>query len=238
MSKSKESGAIEEDEAFHAVGQLLDSLLSDMLTKRTDVKEKKRPARFTAEQKEVLEKTFAVEQFVKGARMATLRQEVGLSKEQVSKWFMQRRALERKKKKVESSTVTVIANVSQVTTTEGAGKDEKKRALFTAQQMQKLESAFAEEQFIRGARLASLVQEVVPRDDLRAHVRALAEEIAANAPLAVQVIKRTVNFRAEQGMAEALRFEAASASPLFVSDDMAKGYKAMAAKEDPGFEGK
>ena len=100
VSKSKESGAIEEDEAFHAVGQLLDSLLSDMLTKRTDVKEKKRPARFTAEQKEVLEKTFAVEQFVKGARMATLRQEVGLSKEQVSMWFMQRRALERKRKKV------------------------------------------------------------------------------------------------------------------------------------------
>ena len=120
VSKSKESGAIEEDEAFHVVGQLLDSLLLDMLTKRTDVKEKKRPARFTAEQKEVLEKTFAVEQFVKGARMATLRQEVGLSKEQVSKWFMQRRALERKKKKVESSTVTVIANVSKVTTTEGA----------------------------------------------------------------------------------------------------------------------
>ncbi|MGH0029986.1 MAG: enoyl-CoA hydratase/isomerase family protein [Myxococcota bacterium] len=83
-----------------------------------------------------------------------------------------------------------------------------------------------------------IVQEVVPRDDLLHHVRRLAEEIAANAPLAVQVIKRTVNFRAEQGMAEALRFEAASASPLFVSDDMAKGYKAMAAKEDPGFEGK
>ena len=122
VSKSKESGAIEEDEAFHVVGQLLDSLLSDMLTKRTDVKEKKKPARFTAEQKEVLEKTFAVDQFVKGARMATLRQEVGLSKEQVSKWFMQRRALERKRKKVESSTVTVIANVSKVTTTEGAGR--------------------------------------------------------------------------------------------------------------------
>ena len=160
VSKSKESGAIEQDEAFHVVGQLLDSLLSDMLTKRTDVKDKKRPSRFTAEQKEVLEKTFAVDQFVKGARMATLRQEVGLSKEQVSKWFMQRRALERKKKKVESSTVTVIANVSKVTTTEGAGKDKKKRTLFTAQQTQKLESAFAEEQFIRGARLASLVQEV------------------------------------------------------------------------------
>jgi len=83
-----------------------------------------------------------------------------------------------------------------------------------------------------------IVQEVVPRDALLAHVRALAAEIAANAPLAVQTIKRTVNYRAAQGLAEALAYEAASASPLFVSDDMTKGYAAMAEKRDPGFEGK
>lgn len=83
-----------------------------------------------------------------------------------------------------------------------------------------------------------IVQEVVPRDDLLRHVRALAEEIAGNAPLAVQAIKRNVNFRAQQGLAEALRFEAASASPLFVSDDMAEGYEAMAAKRDAKFEGR
>lgn len=83
-----------------------------------------------------------------------------------------------------------------------------------------------------------IVQEVVPRDELLPTVRSLALEIAANAPLAVQAIKRNVNYRAQQGLAEALRFEAASASPLFTSDDMAKGYKAMAAKETPDFEGK
>ena len=83
-----------------------------------------------------------------------------------------------------------------------------------------------------------IVQEVVPRDQLVAHARALAQEIAANAPLAVQGIKRTINYRAEQGLAEALRFEAASASPLFVSDDMTQGYAAMAKKQDPTFEGK
>jgi enoyl-CoA hydratase/carnithine racemase len=82
------------------------------------------------------------------------------------------------------------------------------------------------------------VQEVVPRDVLREHVRALGLEIAANAPLAVQGIKRTINYRAQQGLAEALRFEAASAAPLFTSDDMALGYKAMAAKQTPEFEGK
>ena len=83
-----------------------------------------------------------------------------------------------------------------------------------------------------------IVQEVVPKDDLVGHVRALAEEIVANAPLAVQTIKRTINFRAEQGMTEALRFESASAAPLFTSDDMAEGYRAMAAKEAAKFEGK
>ena len=83
-----------------------------------------------------------------------------------------------------------------------------------------------------------IVQEVVPRDALLSHVHALAAEIAANAPLAVQTIKRTINYRAAQGLAEALAYEAASASPLFVSDDMTKGYAAMAEKRDPGFEGK
>lgn len=83
-----------------------------------------------------------------------------------------------------------------------------------------------------------IVQEVVPRADLLRHVGELAAEIAGNAPLAVQGIKRTIDFRAQQGLAEALRFEAASASPLFVSDDMAEGYRAMASKQDAEFEGK
>ena len=83
-----------------------------------------------------------------------------------------------------------------------------------------------------------IVQEVVPRDELVSHVGALAREIAANAPLAVQGIKRTVNFWTERGLSEAMRFEAASASVLFTSDDMALGYKAMAAKEPADFEGK
>ena len=83
-----------------------------------------------------------------------------------------------------------------------------------------------------------IVQEVVPRDALVDHTRALADEIAANAPLAVQGIKRTINHWSERGLPEAMRFEAASAAVLFSSDDMTEGYRAMAAKEDPSFEGK
>jgi enoyl-CoA hydratase/carnithine racemase len=83
-----------------------------------------------------------------------------------------------------------------------------------------------------------IVQEVVPTGELISHTRALAEEIAANAPLAVQGIKRTVNFWTEQGLSEAMRFEAASASVLFSSEDMTEGYRAMAAKERADFHGK
>jgi enoyl-CoA hydratase len=83
-----------------------------------------------------------------------------------------------------------------------------------------------------------LVQEVVPREQLVAHVNALAQEIADNAPLAVQGIKRTINFWSQQGMSEAMRFEAASAAQLFVSDDMTRGYAAKAKKEKADFEGK
>jgi enoyl-CoA hydratase/carnithine racemase len=83
-----------------------------------------------------------------------------------------------------------------------------------------------------------IVQEVVPRDALLSHVRALADEIAANAPLAVQAIKRTIDFHAGRGLAESMRFEASSASVLFTSDDMSEGYRAMAAKQPARFEGK
>ena len=60
----------------------------------------------------------------------------------------------------------------------------------------------------------------------------------ANAPLAVQGIKRTINMFAERGMSEAMRFEAMSAAVEFVSDDMTVGYAAKAKKESAEFEGK
>ena len=50
-------------------------------------------------------------------------------------------------------------------------------------------------------------------------------EIAANAPLAVQSIKRTIDGFAFRGLTEAMRFEAMSASIEFVSDDMPAGLR-------------
>jgi enoyl-CoA hydratase len=83
-----------------------------------------------------------------------------------------------------------------------------------------------------------IVQQVTSRDDLVPTVMAIAAEIAANAPLAVQSIKRTIDAFAYRGLAESLKFEAMSASVEFVSDDMPAGYAAKAAKQRVHFEGK
>lgn len=83
-----------------------------------------------------------------------------------------------------------------------------------------------------------IVQQVTTQDDLLPTAMGIAAEIAANAPLAVQSIKRTVDAFSYRGLAEALKFEAMSASVEFVSDDMPAGYAAKAKKEPVRFEGK
>lgn len=82
-----------------------------------------------------------------------------------------------------------------------------------------------------------LVHDLAPAGELDAVAFALAERIAANAPLAVQAAKRQVNFYAEQGMTEALQFAAASAAMCNVSDDRQSGFAARAARTEPEFKG-
>jgi len=83
-----------------------------------------------------------------------------------------------------------------------------------------------------------LVQQVTTTDDLLPTAMAVAEEIAANAPLAVQSIKRTIDGFSFRGLPDAMRFEAMSAAIEFVSEDMPAGYAAKAAKKPIDFEGK
>ena len=83
-----------------------------------------------------------------------------------------------------------------------------------------------------------LVQEVHPEAELLAAARRLAEEIAANAPLAVQGTKRTINMWAKRGLTDALKFEAMSTATCFVSDDLLEGYAAAREKRQTRFEGK
>lgn len=88
------------------------------------------------------------------------------------------------------------------------------------------------------AHALGLVQEVHPPDQLFAEAKKLADEIAANAPIAVQAIKRTVDMWAKRGLDDALRFEAMNAAVGFVSDDLLEGFAAGREKRAPRFEGK
>jgi enoyl-CoA hydratase len=83
-----------------------------------------------------------------------------------------------------------------------------------------------------------LVQQVVEPADLLDTAVGLAREIAANAPLAVQGVKRAVNHVAYAGFDEAARFEALSSSVLWSSDDVYAGFAAKAQKRQADFEGK
>lgn len=83
-----------------------------------------------------------------------------------------------------------------------------------------------------------IVQEVHPAERLLDEAQAMAREIAANAPLAVQATKRTIDMFAKRGLTEALRYEALNAAVGFVSEDLLEGFASGREKRPPKFEGK
>ena len=77
------------------------------------------------------------------------------------------------------------------------------------------------------ARYISLVNEVYPTpESLEAQVRAIAEEIAANPPLAVQGAKEVLLFNEEATLEQSLEFNASRSSMILPSEDL---YEAIAA---------
>ncbi len=82
-----------------------------------------------------------------------------------------------------------------------------------------------------------LVQLVVDNEDLEKVSRALAAEIAANAPLAVQGIKRAVDAYADAALPAALDRVAMTAALTLASDDAREGYAAKAERRPPRFTG-
>ncbi|MER7759728.1 enoyl-CoA hydratase/isomerase family protein [Streptomyces sp. NPDC097619] len=84
----------------------------------------------------------------------------------------------------------------------------------------------------------NLVQLVVPGAELETTARALAAQIAANAPLAVQGVKRAVDAFADAQLAAALDRTALTAALTLTSEDAREGYGARAARRPPRFEGR
>ena len=80
-----------------------------------------------------------------------------------------------------------------------------------------------------------LVQEVVEDGEVDARARALAHEIAANAPLAVEATKASVLAYLADGEQSALSSLAATQSRLTTSADAVEGATAMMQKREPVF---
>jgi len=83
-----------------------------------------------------------------------------------------------------------------------------------------------------------LVNKVVDDDELMNEARSLAEEIAANAPLAVQAAKRMMRMALAEGFDEHVHHVYLQVLPLLRSDDFREGFTAFLEKRKPQFRGK
>jgi enoyl-CoA hydratase len=103
----------------------------------------------------------------------------------------------------------------------------------------------AMEMILTGAPIAAeeaqrigLVNRVVPAADLMAQARALAAQLAKNAPIAMRYIINAVNKGVEMAFAEACQYEATLFGLVASTDDMKEGTAAFLAKRKPEFRGR
>jgi enoyl-CoA hydratase len=82
-----------------------------------------------------------------------------------------------------------------------------------------------------------LVNRVVPAAGLMAEARALAAQLAKNAPIAMRYIMTAVKQGAEMPFAEACQYEATLFGLVASTDDMKEGTAAFLAKRKPEFKG-
>ena len=83
-----------------------------------------------------------------------------------------------------------------------------------------------------------LVNRIVPDDLLEKETRALADEIAANAPLAVQASKRMMRMGLSEPFDEHVHHVFLQLLPLFRSKDFREGMASFLEKRPPKFEGR
>ena len=83
-----------------------------------------------------------------------------------------------------------------------------------------------------------LVQEVVAHDQVLARARAVAEQICANAPMAVRMTKELALRSRDMSLADGVRYYQALQKTIEASEDLVEGTSAFEAKRTPRFKGR
>ena len=83
-----------------------------------------------------------------------------------------------------------------------------------------------------------LVSQVVPGDELVGVTRALADQVAANAPLAVRASKRLMRHAMTEGLEDHVQRQYLALLPLFGTKDFREGLASFLEKRSPEFEGR
>jgi enoyl-CoA hydratase/carnithine racemase len=85
---------------------------------------------------------------------------------------------------------------------------------------------------------AGLVTRVYPTADLLPHAIALAERIAANAPISVRLVKQVIARSYDLGLDEVMRLESDGMIECLYSDDFQEGVHSFLEKRAPNYTGK